>query len=73
VDNSAYPQVTIEIQLSLTTPTNAAAPVPVIMEFGLLSRPGGPPRPPSRAGVARAGTCEGLALFHSAADKRSSR
>jgi hypothetical protein len=47
VDNSAYPQVTVDIQLSLTTPANAAAPVPVIMEFGFVRRPGGPPRPPS--------------------------
>ena len=34
VDNSSYPQVTVEIQLTLTTPANATAPVPVIMEFG---------------------------------------
>lgn len=34
VDNSAYPQVTVDIKLSLTTPANAAGPVPVIMEFG---------------------------------------
>ena len=34
VDNSAYPQITVDIQLALTTPANAAAPVPVVMEFG---------------------------------------
>ena len=34
VDNSAYPQITGDIQLALTTPANAAGPVPVIMEFG---------------------------------------
>jgi len=34
VDNSSYPQVTVDIQLTLTTPANAAGPVPVIMEFG---------------------------------------
>jgi len=34
VDNSAYPQITVDIQLALTTPANAAGPVPVIMEFG---------------------------------------
>jgi hypothetical protein len=34
VDNSVYPQITVDIQLTLTTPANAAGPVPVIMEFG---------------------------------------
>jgi len=33
VDNSSYPQVTVDIQLSLSTPANASGPVPVIMEF----------------------------------------
>jgi len=35
VDNSSYPQVSVDIQLSLSTPANAAGPVPVVMEFGL--------------------------------------
>ncbi|HTS38071.1 MAG TPA: hypothetical protein VMH04_20515 [Candidatus Solibacter sp.] len=35
VDNSAYPQVSVDIQLSLTTPANAVGPVPVMFEFGL--------------------------------------
>ena len=35
VDDSAYPGITVDIQLTLTTPANAAGPVPVIMEFGL--------------------------------------
>ena len=35
VDNSSYPLITVDIQLTLTTPANAAGPVPVIMEFGL--------------------------------------
>jgi hypothetical protein len=34
VDNSAYPQITVDIGLALTTPANAAGAVPVIMEFG---------------------------------------
>jgi hypothetical protein len=34
VDNSAYPQITVDIQLTLTTPAEAKGPVPVIMEFG---------------------------------------
>jgi hypothetical protein len=35
VDNSAYPQIQVEIDLTLTTPANAKGPVPVIVEFGL--------------------------------------
>jgi hypothetical protein len=34
VDNSSYPQITVDIQLTLVTPANASGPVPVIMEFG---------------------------------------
>jgi len=34
VDNSAYPQITVDIQLSLSTPANAKGPVPVVMQFG---------------------------------------
>lgn len=33
VDNSAYPQIKVSIDLLLTTPANAAGPVPVIMEL----------------------------------------
>jgi hypothetical protein len=40
VDNSAYPQITVDIQATLTTPANATGPVPVILEFGF----GGPLR-----------------------------
>jgi hypothetical protein len=35
VDNSSYPPITVDLQLSLTTPARATGPVPVIMEFGL--------------------------------------
>jgi (4-O-methyl)-D-glucuronate---lignin esterase len=31
VDNSSYPLVTVEIQVTLTTPAEATGPVPVIM------------------------------------------
>ncbi len=34
VDNSAYPAIKVDIDLTLTTPANARGPVPVIMEFG---------------------------------------
>jgi hypothetical protein len=34
VDNSSYTPITVDIQLTLTTPEKAKGPVPVIMEFG---------------------------------------
>jgi hypothetical protein len=36
VDNSAYPLISVDIQMSLTTPAAATSPVPVILEFGFL-------------------------------------
>ena len=33
VDNSAYPLIKVDIQLTVTTPANALGPVPVIMEL----------------------------------------
>lgn len=48
VDNSKYPQIKVDIQLTLTTPKEAKGPVPVVMEFGFSfgPRPGaGPARP----------------------------
>jgi hypothetical protein len=41
VDNSAYPALTVDIRLTLTTPANATGPVPVMMEFGFVFGPGG--------------------------------
>ena len=35
VDNSSYPAITVDIQLTLSTPANATGPVPVMMEFSL--------------------------------------
>jgi hypothetical protein len=35
VDNSSYPLITVDIQLTLTVPAKAVGPVPVMMEFGL--------------------------------------
>jgi hypothetical protein len=47
VDNSAHPQITVDIRLTLTTPANAKAGVPVIMEFGFGGpRPGAAPAGP---------------------------
>lgn len=34
VDNSSYPEVTVDIQLTLATPAAAKGPVPVILQFG---------------------------------------
>jgi hypothetical protein len=36
VDNSSYPSINVNIDLTLTTPANAKGPVPVIMEFGFI-------------------------------------
>jgi hypothetical protein len=33
VDNSAYPAISVDIQLTLTTPANALGPVPLMMEL----------------------------------------
>ena len=35
VDNSAYPLITVNLQMTLTTPEHASGPVPVMLEFGL--------------------------------------
>jgi hypothetical protein len=40
VDNSSYPLITVDIQLSVTMPANAPGPVPVMMEFGFSFGPG---------------------------------
>jgi hypothetical protein len=48
VDNSSYPAITVDIQLTLSTPANATGPVPVMIEFGfggrfaMAGRGGGP-------------------------------
>ncbi|MCW3079055.1 hypothetical protein [Segetibacter sp.] len=51
VDNSAYPKIKVDIQLTLTTPANAKGPVPVITEFGFVFPPGFR-MPPPPAGTA---------------------
>jgi (4-O-methyl)-D-glucuronate---lignin esterase len=40
VDNSSYPAIKVNIDLTLSTPANAKTPVPVIMEFGFVFPPG---------------------------------
>ncbi len=52
VDNSSYPRINVDIQLTLATPANATGPVPVMMEFGFVFPPGfRPPAPPPGAPV----------------------
>jgi hypothetical protein len=64
VDNSFYPLITVDIQLTLTTPANATGPVPVpvIMEFGFARGPGRPGSPqaggPSGPGVGNRGPAQ---------------
>lgn len=36
VDNSGYPAINVDIQLSLSVPADAKKPVPVVMEFGFI-------------------------------------
>ncbi len=48
-DNSAYPSISVDIELSVTTPAQAAGPVPMIMEFGFKPRPGAAPAPAAPA------------------------
>lgn len=53
VDNSSYPEIKVDIQLTLTTPANAKAAVPVIMEFGFgaILRPANAPPLPTPPGT----------------------
>ena len=57
VDNSAYPAINVEIQMTVVTPASAKGPVPVLMMFGFgggfgggLPRAAGEPPPPPRGG-----------------------
>lgn len=48
VDNSSWPAITVNIDLTICTPANIKTPVPLIMEFGFVFPPGFkvPPPPP---------------------------
>jgi hypothetical protein len=69
VDNSAFPEIVVEIQMTLVTPADATRPVPVMMMFsgrsGMPPAPGAPPPPPGvgpgRAGGGPAGPGAGAA------------
>jgi hypothetical protein len=53
VDNSSYPSIKVDIDLTLVTPANATGPVPVIMEFGFAFRPRTTPAPQAQANPTR--------------------
>jgi hypothetical protein len=40
VNNSAYPAIKVDIQLTVSTPAKASGPVPVMIEFGFVFPPG---------------------------------
>lgn len=40
VDNSSFPSITVDIQLTLTIPADTKGPVPIAMEFGFILPPG---------------------------------
>lgn len=46
VDHSFYPPIRVDIQLSLTTPADAAGPVPIIMQISSEYHPASKPAPP---------------------------
>jgi lysophospholipase L1-like esterase len=53
VDNSAEPRITVDIQMTLVTPADAARPVPVMMMFGRSGLPAALGAPvPGRGGAA---------------------
>lgn len=56
VDNSSYPLINVDIQLTLSTPANATGSVPVIMELGLS--------PELMAAIAARSTPAQLAALH---------
>jgi hypothetical protein len=55
VDNSAYPSISVDIQLTLVTPRNAKGPLPVLMMFGGFGGGGFPRRPGEPAPTNRFG------------------
>jgi hypothetical protein len=63
VDNAAFPTVAVEITATLTTPANAAAGVPIIIQFGGgtfplpegMTAPPNPCAPPGGFGAGRGG------------------
>jgi len=54
-DNSGYPDIEVAIDATLTTPSGATGPVPVMIHFGFSPPPGFRPPPPARPGTAPEG------------------
>jgi hypothetical protein len=66
VDNSSYPTISVNIQVTLTTPAGATGLVPVIMQFGpgafgVFGGPRGPGARPTTAGTTRPAGSQGFA------------
>ena len=59
VDNSAHPAIEVNIQMTLVTPKDAKAPVPVLMMFGGFGGGGFPRRPGEPAPTNRFGAFGG--------------
>jgi hypothetical protein len=55
VDNSTFPAINVDIQMTLVTPANAKGPVPVLMMFGGFGGGGFPRRPGEPAPTNRFG------------------
>ena len=45
VDNSSYPDISVEIELLVGTPAGAVGPVPAVMQFGFIHSPFGNQQP----------------------------
>jgi len=51
-DNSAYPAIAVDIQMTLVTPAEARGPVPVLIMFGRGGLPSAPPGGPAAVNAA---------------------
>ena len=65
-DNSSFPELTVEIQLTVVTPASAATAVPVMMMFG--GRSGMPPAPATRPPAAPSAPADPPAIEQLIAD-----
>lgn len=55
VDNSAFPEIRVEIELALVTPANQKNAVPVVVEFGFIRSPFGNTPPITPIGLGASG------------------
>jgi len=61
VDNASYPMISVNLRMTLVTPTNAKGPVPVLMMFGRSGFPA--PNEPSTEELARINAAEKAVLI----------